>query len=151
MSDQIDPEKEIQQRIQKYIGQLGEFYLHLFIFIGVNLLLWGIWYFIRPSTGFFLWLADIPIPWPLIVTFAWGIGLIGHFLNVYFNSPRWFASQEELIRKSIERERQRHTSFADRRPKAKHDDRYYSLSDDGELVELDDELSESDNRRKNNR
>ena len=66
-----------------------EFYTHFTIFILVNLLLWGIW-FVTDSSSF---------PWPVFVTFGWGIGITAHFVNSILS----LGMAEKMIEKEYEK------------------------------------------------
>jgi hypothetical protein len=54
----------------------ASFKSHALIFVLVNLLLWGIWFFNLPTN-------DNGYPWPLWTTLGWGIGLAFHFAGAY--------------------------------------------------------------------
>jgi hypothetical protein len=54
------------------------FYIHLIIFISVNLILFFIWYYTYELYR---------IPWFLVPLIGWGSGLIGHGFNTYKREP----------------------------------------------------------------
>jgi hypothetical protein len=65
-----------QQAITR-IKAKRDFQLHLVIFLLVNALLWVIW--AVTGTGF---------PWPIFVTFGWGIGVVANWWSVYGGGSR---------------------------------------------------------------
>ncbi len=56
----------------------AKFQSSLLSFLFVNALLWVIWAFSMPHRGF-----HSEIPWPLWVTFFWGLGLIKRGIAAY--------------------------------------------------------------------
>jgi len=50
------------------------FYIHLIIYILVNIGLYAQWWYLTDGEGF---------AWPITTTFGWGIGLVAHFLVVF--------------------------------------------------------------------
>ncbi|CAG0994432.1 hypothetical protein ANRL4_02674 [Anaerolineae bacterium] len=134
----FDPEA-IRAKIEKRHKKRQEFYVHVGIYIAVHLLLWFIWFSTTP-TGF---------PWPLIIMFAWGIGIVADALETYFETNEKLASQREAaIEREIERERARLGAVEFEKPK-----RRAHLSDDGELVYEDEssETSEEEDSRQTRR
>jgi hypothetical protein len=116
----------IRKRIEERIEKRNGFYVHLVSFIAVNAVLWMIW---LPSGGH---------PWPMYVTFFWGIGLVANGIAVYQDSDRAINRREEMIQDEIAREKQRMGIANPMYEKPKRDMR---LGDDGELLPAD----ESDN------
>ncbi len=57
-----------RKRAQDKIG----FYIHFAVYIAVNALLIGIWWFV--GDGF---------PWFLFILGFWGIGIVAHFMGVF--------------------------------------------------------------------
>ncbi|MFW9984330.1 MAG: 2TM domain-containing protein [Candidatus Odinarchaeota archaeon] len=55
------------------VKTVGGFYIHLFVYIMVNILLFAIWFFI--TLGF---------PWFIFPLLGWGIGVVAHGLAVFF-------------------------------------------------------------------
>lgn len=139
MRDMNDQEQMIRERIRRYIKNRSEFYVHLVVFISVNLLLWAIWFFTRDNPEVVAEIGEVPFPWPLIPMFGWGIGLVSHGLSVYFNSPARMAARENEIERQVER------LYGSSKPKR---DVRYGLSDDGELIEFEDETLEDEPKRK---
>ena len=59
-------------------------------------MVWAIWLF---TTGGF--------PWPLFVTFFWGIGLVGHLLDYYNKHGGGAQKREERINEEVMRHLER--------------------------------------------
>ena len=51
------------------------FYIHFIIYLIVNCLLFIQWWYITGGEGF---------AWPITTTFGWGIGIVAHFIVVFF-------------------------------------------------------------------
>jgi hypothetical protein len=75
--------------IERTMTPEEEFYTHFSIYVMVNLLLWGMWY-VTDSGAF---------PWPLFVTFGWGIGITAHFVNSFIS----LGMAERMTEKEYER------------------------------------------------
>lgn len=60
-------------KARKIAEEKASVYVHIVVYIAVNLFLWIIWF--TSGQGF---------PWPLIVMFAWGIGLASHVSGVFW-------------------------------------------------------------------
>jgi hypothetical protein len=67
-----DKDKEIENRIRDRVRKIRDFYTHLVVYVVINLMLVGIWYF--TSGGF---------PWFIFPVVGWGIGLFFHWYSVY--------------------------------------------------------------------
>lgn len=121
--------KSVRKRIDKPWKDRQEFFEHLGAFIGVNAGLWSI--FLTTGQDF---------PWPIFVTFFWGLGLFSDFVSKL--RPR-SQSQEAVIQREIERERQRMLEEDDEKPKRKRTE--LRLTEDGELTDsMAEELAEED-------
>jgi len=80
------------KKAKKRVKEIKDFYIHLTVYIIVNLVLIAI------NLGIFQsGLTDIKIPkWPMFTTpFFWGIGLLFHGLHVFQNSFKFFKDWEE--------------------------------------------------------
>lgn len=131
-------EIEIRRRVEAKYAERNALLIHLISYAGVNILVWAIWLF--QSGGF---------PWPLFVTFFWGIGMAGHFLD-YYNKYGGGAEKREA---RIQEEVQRHLDLLEERERGIYDEeameeadvyalndvelRHLRLSDDGELTGFD--------------
>jgi hypothetical protein len=129
--------EEARERVIKRMKKRQDFYTHLAWYVGVNLTFWFLW-ILSGSVGF---------PWPLIITFLWGIGVVSDAVETYFQSnPELQARRERAIQREIERERARMAGSVEfEKPK-----RTAHLSDDGELV-YDDEAEDEPIRRSSRR
>jgi hypothetical protein len=134
----ISDEAQIRERIEKRYKERSGVIAHAIPFLLVNLVLWSI-YFGSPGSGF---------PWPMFVTFFWGIGMVSHFF-AYWNKYGGGADQRErAIQREIEQERERSLMYE--KPKNDERDVRMRLTDDGELEEVpDDEISQAQKRKRN--
>ena len=117
--------KRIEQRIEDRTG----FIFDLIAFVGIVPVLWLIWVSAGPPD----------IVWPLFVTLPWLVGLIIHGMVVYQGSARATVRREQKIRREMELEKQRLGITDDSYEKPKRN-QHMRLSDDGELVPVDDEF-----------
>ena len=131
-------ELEIRRRVEAKYDERNALLMHLVSYAGVNVLVWLIWLF---SSGGF--------PWPLFVTFFWGIGMAGHLLDYYQKHGGGANKREERIQEEV----QRHLERLEERERDIYGDeemddadvyalddverRQVRLSDDGELVHLE--------------
>ena len=90
------------KKAKKRVKEVKDFYLHLTVYITVNLVL------IIVNLGVFQsGFTDIEIPkWPMFTTpFFWGIGLFFHGLKVFKNSFKFLKDWENRkIREYMEKE-----------------------------------------------
>jgi len=112
----------IRKRVIERRKLRQDFYIHLLFFIPFNVFFWFLWIG-GGSNGF---------PWPLVVTLAWGLGVVSHAMDVYYKtSDRATRSEDEEVQREIEKERMRLYGSADlEKPKRG----VARLSDDGEIV-----------------
>jgi len=68
-------EEELRKKAEKYAENKIGFYIHFAAYVMVNLFLITIWY---TSTGV------SSFPWFVYVTVGWGIGIVIHFVAVFF-------------------------------------------------------------------
>src|SRR5258707_5713551 len=120
-------EVQLRKRIEARHRERNAFYMNLISFVGIQLLLWVI---------FFATDSHDSVPWPLFVALPWGIGLVAHGLRVYQNSLPAMERREEKIQREIELEKMRLGLASDAYEKPKRD-QAMRLSDDGELVPAD--------------
>ena len=83
-------EIEIRRRVEAKYDERNAVLIHLTSYAGVNALLWVIWLM---GAGSF--------PWPLFVTFFWGIGLAGHLLDYYHKHGGGAQKREERIQEEV--------------------------------------------------
>jgi len=85
--------RDAYQRAEKRVKKKVGFYIHLFIYIVVNTMLFVINFSVSPP---YFWAK-----WPLM---GWGIGLMFHGLGVFI-----FSGNSNIIRKMIEKEIKKET------------------------------------------
>ena len=85
-------EKELYEAARKRVEEKKGFFIHLAVYICVNILLVIIWAF----------LADGGYPWCLWPLGGWGIGILFHFLEVFVFSGKT-AWEKREIEKEMER------------------------------------------------
>jgi hypothetical protein len=90
MSEETKAYDRANERVEAKIG----FFIHLAVYLSVNLLL----IIINLSTSSrYLWFK-----WPLI---GWGIGLLCHAIGVFFKLAGWPAVKEHMIEKEMQKEK----------------------------------------------
>jgi uncharacterized protein (DUF486 family) len=67
-------DEELRQIARKTAEEKSGFYIHLGIYIAVNLFLIAIWW----TTG-----GPGTFPWFIFILFGWGIGIVGHYVGVF--------------------------------------------------------------------
>lgn len=134
-----DVESKIRKRVEAKLEKRRELTIHIVVFVMANVMLWLLYLMINDFT--------IPdrLPWALWITVLWGMGLVGHYMDYYYNHGAGHERYERLIDEEVERERQK--LYGTR--KAKNDTLFYDdsamhLTEDGEfsdsdLAELDDD------------
>ena len=147
----LTEEQRIRLRIEKKFKERQGLISHLVSYVSVNLVLWLIWLFSSQSdlSG---WLggsrSEFPLPWPIFVTFFWGIGMVAHYADYNNKYGRGADRREEAIQREIEREQARRGNSG-YMEKPKNEQRM-RLTEDGELEEVpDDEISEAEKRKRN--
>ena len=85
------PEEELYNQAKKYVEEKKGFYIHVAVYICVNILLIVIW----AATG-------AGYPWFFFPLGGWGIGVLFHFLGVFV-----FTRQSGWEKRQIEKEMER--------------------------------------------
>ncbi len=86
--------QEIYQRAKKRVEAKIGFYIHLTVYVGVNILLIIINLSTSPQ---YIWFK-----WPLL---GWGIGLFFHGMSIFvFSGKKLKGIKEKMIEKEIKRE-----------------------------------------------
>jgi len=67
-------DEELRRKAEKIAEEKMGVYIHIPVYLFVNILLYFIWW-INGGLGTF--------PWPFIVTIGWGIGLIAHIFVTF--------------------------------------------------------------------
>ena len=91
ISDEED--RELRRQARKIAEEKVGFWTHLVVYVCVNALLWSIWYFTDPNV----------FPWPIFVTFGWGIGLGANAVSAYGMTRRQFDLEEREYQRLKER------------------------------------------------
>lgn len=65
------------EKLWKIARRRAEFKKHLLTYVIVNIFLWGVWLFGGLKHG------DLSFPWPVFVSFGWGIGLAFNYIGAY--------------------------------------------------------------------
>jgi hypothetical protein len=73
------PEVVREQAVRR-LKKRRDFHAHLFVYVVVNLVLWGVWSVIGMTSGW-------GFPWPLWVTLGWGLGVVFNAWDVYGRRP----------------------------------------------------------------
>jgi hypothetical protein len=130
-------EAQLRKRIETRLQMRQEFFIHLFIFVAINAFLWFLWATVGPAS----------LIWPSFVTIPWSVGLILHGLEVYKNSSLAEKRRARTIDRELELEKLRLgiTDHAYEKPKR---DQAVRLTDDGEIVPVDDDEVEMVTRTK---
>ena len=67
-------DEELRRKAEKIVEAKKGVYIHVPIYLIVNILLYVIWW----TTG-----GIGTFPWPIIVTIGWGIGVVAHILVAF--------------------------------------------------------------------
>jgi hypothetical protein len=76
---------EVLWRVAK---KRAEFKRQLITYIFINILVWLIWAFTGITKG------ELTFPWPIFVTFGWGIGLAFSYFGAYVNQGQSLEEKE---------------------------------------------------------
>ncbi len=140
--------RRIRDRVTQLINKRREFVQHLAVYTCINLMLWVIF----GMSGGLSFMSDvneaIAFPWPLIVMFGWGIGLVINAFEAFTA-----VSRENSIRRAVERERE--ALYASEKPKREQRSESQArvrLTEDGEFTdsmieEMNDEEKPKRDRR----
>ncbi|MGO8806608.1 MAG: 2TM domain-containing protein [Candidatus Bathyarchaeia archaeon] len=84
-------DEELKSRaLHRARAKLG-FYIHLTVYVCVNLLLFFVWLFTRGDTS----VPNASFPWFIFPLVGWGIGLIAHCLSVFGNAAGYLDRMTE--------------------------------------------------------
>jgi len=70
----------LREHALQQLKKRREFATHLFAYVLINLVVWGVWLVIGLSSHSW-W------PWPVFVTLGWGIGIAFNAWDVYMRHP----------------------------------------------------------------
>jgi serine/threonine protein kinase len=119
--DELAPphdESALRRRVEKQYKKRQEFNGHLIAYVFVNLMLWIIVLGGRNFIEGDFWALMDEFPWPLLVSFGWGSGLVAHAIDTYFQTGKRAASRLRAIHSEFER---------------LYGERWYQTADKGEL------------------
>jgi fatty acid desaturase len=90
-------DEELRKKAEKRAEEKVDFLIHFTMYVCVNALLVGIWFF----TGGSGWFSggERVFPWFIFPLFGWGIGLVAHFFGA-FASPKL---TDRFVEKEYER------------------------------------------------
>jgi serine/threonine protein kinase len=127
----LTEEEKIRRRVEKRIEERQELRIHMVVYVMVHLLLWTIW--LLSGRGF---------PWPLIVMFGWGIGMVAHYMDYQQKHGVGAARREREIERELEKARRQgripaEDAVFEQKAKRKNEDladEHVRLAEDGELT-----------------
>ena len=97
MASTVPDDRDRYERARRRVGEIRAFYMHLTVFVGVNILLHIINFVTSPRAYWAIW--------PLL---GWGIGLVAHGVATYrwlpFAGKDW---EERKIRELMEKDGRR--------------------------------------------
>lgn len=97
----LDEAQSIRRRIESGYKKRGEFFAHLAVYGVIMTLLFVIYAFSGDGgesiTGF-------AFPWPLLVAFGWGAGLLAHAVDTWFQTGERAAAQDRIVNDALQRE-----------------------------------------------
>ena len=123
--------RRIRGRAVQLINKRREFFQHLAVYALINTMLWIIYGTSSslPLIGDIV--GSIPFPWPLIVMFGWGIGLVYNGFEALSAGSR-----ENAVQREIERERDRlDAGEKPKRERRPDNSASVRLTEDGELTD----------------
>ncbi len=123
----------IRQGIERDFNKRKEFLIHLSVYLPINLLFWLVWLMAGGVQAAF--------PWPALLTLGWGVGLVAHGVDTYFQTGRRITAREQAIQREIEREREQ---LYGEKPKRSR----LVIAEDGELMEVVEDAWEADEKPK---
>lgn len=88
-------DEEIVKLAQKRVQDKKDFFVHLAMYVIINLFLFFMWLFITGG-------KHGAYPWFLWVVLGWGVGVAAHAVSVFLN-PKGSSWEQREIQKEIER------------------------------------------------
>lgn len=88
-------EQEIRRKAEERVERRISFFMHLLIYVVINLGLFLIWFFTSNHGKGFGWFI-IPLA-------GWGVGLLAHFLDVFV----FYGIRERMVDKEMHKIRER--------------------------------------------
>ena len=95
-TDQVLPDNEdaLRELALVRVKKRRDFKAHLLVYVLVNSVIWAIWLVIGLASGGGNW-----VPWPIIPTLGWGIGLVLNAWDVYYRRPITASDVENEMRR----------------------------------------------------
>ncbi len=90
MSQMTD--EEIMNMAKKRVEAKKGFFIHLGMYVVINVFLFLVWFFLAGGPGSY--------PWFLWVIFGWGIGVVANAISVFMHSSSW---EQREIQKEVDR------------------------------------------------
>lgn len=78
----------LRKRVEKFYKERSDFIGHLITFLIINGIFWVLGLRIMSDGGF---------PWPAIISFAWGSGLLAHLISLDEHRPARLVAQDRAI------------------------------------------------------
>jgi hypothetical protein len=122
IASEADQER-IRQATFKQSNQNKEFAIHAAIYACINVMAWLLW----------LPLFGGGFPLPLVLNLLWGIGLVAHAANNFFDGSREVVAREQAVQRAISGYNDGYETAAG---KAKRKRTQHVLTDDGELLDV---------------
>ena len=66
-------DEELRKKAEKNVEEKIGLYIHISVFLLVNILLYVIWWTTGPGS----------FPWPIFATIGWGIGVVAHIIVTF--------------------------------------------------------------------
>ncbi|MBE2182700.1 MAG: protein kinase [Anaerolineae bacterium] len=85
----LDTPEAARKRAKKQVDKRHEFSIHLAVYVVINILLWVIF----GTTG----IIGGNFPFPLMVMFGWGAGLVAHAIETYYETGKRAAKKTQMI------------------------------------------------------
>ena len=67
---------DLREEAYKRLKTRRDFVPHAIAYALVNILLWSVWA-----------LTGVGFPWPIFITFGWGIGIVAHAWDAFWRRP----------------------------------------------------------------
>ncbi len=84
------------EKLWKLAKKRAEFKRSLAVYLVINALLWGVWFFTSGKHG------DYSFPWPVFVSLGWGVGMAFSYIGAYTGYKESLTEKEynKLINKN---------------------------------------------------
>ena len=89
----MERDERLYQLAIKRVEEKRDFLIHLMAYILVNGVFWAVWF----------WGDWGDFPWPIFITFFWGIGLAAHFFEAYFAVDEFGSAVDKEYKRMLDR------------------------------------------------